>query len=419
VIETQLQAWRAELDRLKARVDRQIAEAKKEYYEHIEAPERQRQVQVNGRGASASPMHSCREGAPRPEDEPVPKPIRVAHYLNQFFSGIGGEAAASSPVTIRQEAAGAARALQAALGDGAKVVATIACGDNFFHDERERARSSVSEALRALRPDVLVAGPAFEAGRYGIACGEVCRLAAAEGIPAVAAMHPENPGVLMHRREVIIVPTEASAAGMAAALPAVARLALKLARGEALGTAESEGYLPRGVRKPGFRDEPGYRRAVDMLLAKLEGRPYVSEIPYQAPEMVEAAPPIADLRQVAVALVTTGGLVPIGNPDGQTSGNAQKYYRYPIDQLQSLQRGEWEAYHVGYFTHLVNQNPNYVLPLGYMRELERAGAIGAVHPYAYTLPGVSTPVAQSEALGRGIAAQLREAKVGACLLVST
>lgn len=349
----------------------------------------------------------------------MPKPIRVVHYLNQFFAGIGGEAAANAPVTVRHEAAGAARALQAALRDEAALVATLVCGDNFFHDERERARSAVREALRALRPDVLVAGPAFEAGRYGIACGEVCRLAAAEGIAAVTAMHPSNPGVLMHRREVIIVPTGASAAGMQDTLPPLARLALRLARGEALGPAETEGYLPRGIRKVGVRAEPGYRRAVDMLLAKLNGRPYASEIPYQAPEMVEAAPPVADLRQVAVALITTGGLVPIGNPDGQTSGNAQQYFRYPIDRLQSLSRGEWEAYHVGYFTHLVNTNPNYVLPLSYMRELEQAGAIGSVHPYAYTLPGVSTPVAQSELLGRGIAAQLREAKVGACLLVST
>jgi len=273
--------------------------------------------------------------------------------------------------------------------------------------------------LRDLRPDVLVAGPAFEAGRYGLACGEVCRIAAEEGIPAVAAMHPSNPGVLMHRREVLIVPTGSSAASMQEALGPLVRIALKLARAEALGSAEREGYLPRGIRKVGFRAEPGYRRAVDMLLAKLHGRPYVSEIPYQAPEIVEPAPPVADLRRIALALVTTGGLVPIGNPDRQTSGNAQKYFRYPIDQLQSLRRGEWEAYHVGYFTHLVNTNPNYVLPLGYMRELERAGTIGSVHPYAYTLPGVSTPVAQSELLGRGIADQLREAKVGACLLVST
>jgi glycine reductase complex component B subunit gamma len=353
------------------------------------------------------------------EVEPVQNPVRVVHYINQFFAGIGGEAAAGSPVSVRHEVVGAARALQATLRDEAEIVATLVCGDNFFHDERESARHAIREALRTVHPHVVVAGPAFEAGRYGIACAEVCRVATAEGLPAVAAMHPSNPGVAMYRREVLIVPTAASAAGMQEALGPLARLALKLARGEALGAAEVEGYLPRGIRRVGYRDEPGHRRAVTMLLAKLHGGPYVSEIPYQAADMVEPALPIADLRQVSVALVTTGGLVPIGNPDAQTSGNAQKYFRYPIDQLQSLRPGEWEAYHVGYFTHLVNKNPNYVLPLGYMRELERAGAIGSVHPYAYTLPGVSTPVAQSELLGRGIAAQLREGKVGACLLVST
>lgn len=347
------------------------------------------------------------------------KPVRVVHYINQFFAGIGGEAAANSPVTVRHEVVGAARALQGALGSEAEIVATLICGDNFFHDERERARHAVHEALSTLRPDVLVAGPAFEAGRYGIACAEVCRVAMAGGLTAVTAMHPSNPGVLMHGREVLVVPTAASAAGMQQALPPLARLALKLARGEPLGTAESEGYLSRGIRRVGYRAEPGYRRAMDMLLAKLSGRAYVSEIPYQAPAMVQPAAPVAELARTSVALVTTGGLVPTGNPDGQTSGNAQQYYRYSIDQLQSLRPGEWEAYHVGYFTHLVNKNPNYVLPLGYMRELEKAGVIGSVHPYAYTLPGVSTPVAQAERLGLGIASQLREAKVGACLLVST
>ena len=160
-------------------------------------------------------------------------------------------------------------------------------------------------------------------------------------------------------------------------------------------------------------------RALDMLEAKLAGRAYASEIPYQAPEAVAPAPPVRDLRTIQIALVTTGGIVPKGNPDGQTSGHAQKYFRYPIDQLQALHSGEWEAYHVGYFTHLVDKNPNYVLPLGYMRELEKAGVVGAVHRYAYTLPGVSTPVATARRLGEGIAAQLREGQVGGCLLVST
>jgi len=36
IIETQLSAWGAELDRLKAKVERNIAEVKQEYFEHIE-----------------------------------------------------------------------------------------------------------------------------------------------------------------------------------------------------------------------------------------------------------------------------------------------------------------------------------------------------------------------------------------------
>jgi chromosome segregation ATPase len=36
MIETQLRAWAAELDRLKAKVEKQLAETKADYYEHIE-----------------------------------------------------------------------------------------------------------------------------------------------------------------------------------------------------------------------------------------------------------------------------------------------------------------------------------------------------------------------------------------------
>lgn len=36
IIETQLRSWGAELDRLKAKVEKQLAETKTDYYEHIE-----------------------------------------------------------------------------------------------------------------------------------------------------------------------------------------------------------------------------------------------------------------------------------------------------------------------------------------------------------------------------------------------
>ena len=349
----------------------------------------------------------------------VGQPVRVVHYINQFFAGIGGEAAAGTPLDVRHEPVGPGRALQTALGDEAAIVATLVCGDNYFNDERESARAATRDALRALKPDVVVAGPAFEAGRYGLACAEVCLVARADGIAAVTAMHPANPGVLVHRLELLVVPTGSTATDMPRVLPALSRLAIKLGRGEALGPADAEGYLPRGIRRPGVREEPGYKRALDMLMAKLEGRPYASEVPYQAPDAVDPAPALGDLRQLSLALVTTGGLVPLGNPDGQTAGNAQKYFRYSIEKLERLKPGEWEAYHAGYFTHLVNANPNYVLPLGYLRELEARGVVGRLHPYAYTLPGVSTPVATARRLGEGIAAQLREGQVGGCILVST
>ena len=36
----------------------------------------------------------------------------------------------------------------------------------------------------------------------------------------------------------------------------------------------------------------------------------------------------------------------------------------------------WEAYHAGYFNHIVNKNPNYILPLSFLRDLEGKGQIG-------------------------------------------
>src|SRR3989338_3308120 len=67
--------------------------------------------------------------------------FKVIHIVNQFFAGLGAEEKANSPVGVVEEASGAARGLQAQLGDQAKVVATIYCGDNYFHEHIEEARS--------------------------------------------------------------------------------------------------------------------------------------------------------------------------------------------------------------------------------------------------------------------------------------
>ncbi len=346
-------------------------------------------------------------------------PLRVVHYVNQFFGGIGGEDQAHVGVTVRAGAVGPGRALETALGEGARVEATIVCGDNFASERAEDAGRAIAAELDRLKPDVLVAGPAFGSGRYGLACALACKVAQGRGVAAITAMHPENPGAAGPHREVYIVPTGTSTTSMPAALAALAPLARRLGRGEGLGPAEVEGYMTRGQRRVHDRGRPGYQRALDMLLAKLHGRAYRSEVPYAAPERVPPAPPIADLAHARIAMVTTGGLVRKGNPDRQVSANAVRYYRHEVAELESLSPSEWEAYHAGYFNHLVNRNPNYILPLSFLRDLERQGRVGRVHEHIYALPGVSTPVAVSAGHGRSIAADLKAGGVDGALLVAT
>jgi len=102
-------------------------------------------------------------------------PLRVVHYVNQFFGGIGGEDQAHIGVSVRAGAVGPGRLLEKALGEGARVEATIVCGDNFASESEADAGRAIGAELDRIKPDVLVAGPAFGSGRYGLACALACR----------------------------------------------------------------------------------------------------------------------------------------------------------------------------------------------------------------------------------------------------
>ena len=162
--------------------------------------------------------------------------LRVVHYVNQFFGGIGGEDQAHVGVSVKDGAVGPGRLLETALGE--RVQATIVCGDNFANDRADDFTRAIAAELERLEPDVVVAGPAFGSGRYGLACAHVCTIAGERGIGAITAMHPENPGASAARRGICVVPTGSSTTSMQAALAALAPLARRLGRGETLGGAE-------------------------------------------------------------------------------------------------------------------------------------------------------------------------------------
>ena len=174
---------------------------------------------------------------------------KVVHYINQFFAGIGGEEKADHMPEVRQGAVGPGRGLQAALGSDYEIAATVICGDNYFGENLDAATDTVIEMVKKYGPDVFVAGPAFNAGRYGVACGTICKAVEERlMIPVITGMYEENPGVDMFRKDLLIVSTPNSAAGMPKVLPVISALVKKLAQGQEILGPSEEGYLERGIR---------------------------------------------------------------------------------------------------------------------------------------------------------------------------
>jgi glycine reductase len=347
-------------------------------------------------------------------------PLRVVCYVNQFFGQLGGEDKAGIGPQALDGAVGAARAVQQALGDAGSVVTTVACGDNYAAEQPERAVAEILALVAAAKPDLVIAGPAFLAGRYGVVCGALCAAVQAQlKIPAVTGMHAENPGVDLHRRQVHIAQTGAEATRMLGEVRKVVALGLRLARGEPLGGPAAEGYFARGITRNVVTGTIAAERATAMLLDKLAGRPFTSEVPRPAFPSVPAPRLIKSLEGATIALVTDGGLVPRGNPDGIEPLNATRYGAYSIEGRSSLDAAQYDNPHRGYDTSWVKQDPHRLVPVDVARELEQSGAIGKLHETVYSTVGVATTLAHSARMGKEIAEKLREAGVDAVILTST
>ena len=346
--------------------------------------------------------------------------LRIVHYVNQFFGGIGGEEHANTPFQVKEGPVGPGRALQAQLGERATVVATFICGDNYFVEETSYAATDAKEALRIYVPDVVLAGPAFDAGRYGVACAQMCAIAREEGIPSLTAMYPENPGYTTYRKDLVCLPTGTEATEMQDVLSRMVSLGLKLASGETLRGAAAEGYLPTGLRKPIMHEKPAWERAIDMLHARVAEDSAPLEVLLQQYETVPVPPAIQDLSNVKLGLVTSGGLVPRGNPDRQTSSRSEHELRYSIEGLTEITTESWESVHGGFNTGYLNdKNPGYVLPLPVLRELEESGEIGDIYPFFFSTVGNGTAVTNAKRMGARIAQEFKQAGVEAALLVAT
>ena len=346
--------------------------------------------------------------------------LRVVHYLNQFFAGIGGEERAGEAPRVSEGAVGPGAALQRALGDAAEVVATVSCGDNYFSEHEDTAAAAVVELIGRHRPQLVVAGPAFNAGRYGVACARVCQaVEEALGVPAVTGMYPENPAVDLLSPRVYIVPSGPTAASMVATLQAIAALGLKRARGECLGRPEDEGHLARGLRFTEMAGETAAVRAVDMLLRSVRGEAWRTEWPLPRYDRVAPPLPLKDVRRATIALVTSGGIVPRGNPDRIESTYATKWSKYSLVGVTDLTPDGWQSIHGGYDTTRANEDPDRVLPVDVLRELEAEGAIGRLHDDYWVFVGSGASTTNARRFAREMARELRASSVEGVIFTAT
>ncbi len=345
---------------------------------------------------------------------------RIVHYLNQFFAGIGGEDKADHEPEIRQEIIGPGLAIKANLSDEYEIVATAICGDNYFGQNLDLATDRLIELIKPYKPDIFVAGPAFNAGRYGVACGTIAKAVEERlGIPVITAAYAENPGVDMFRKDLIIVQTGDSAASMKKVVKNLCPLIEKLVKGEEILGPSIEGYHERGIRVNYFANERGSERAIQMLVKKMKGEEFETDLPMPKFDRVAPAKPIEDIKKAKIAIVTSGGIVPIGNPDHIESSNATKFGAYNIEGMDSLSSKDFMTIHGGYDRQFVMENPNLVVPLDVLRELEKAGEFKELYNTFFSTTGTGTATGSAAKFGDAIGKKLIDEHVDGVILVST
>lgn len=343
------------------------------------------------------------------------KPLRIVHYLNQFFAGIGGEDKAGIGPYSVDGAIGPGMLLEQYLG--INIVGTVVCGDNHFVEEPV-ALEEILKLIQQYKPDGIIAGPAFAAGRYGEACAAIClEVQTRLGIQVITGLAPESPSVDSYRKKVNIFRTGSSARDMRKSLPKMGEILRQLIQDGNVKDNDREYLYPQGLKENQVLEKNAAQRAISMLLAKYNGESWKSELTFQEYEMITPAPPVME-KPFTVALLTDGGLVLKGNPEGMSSGRSKRWCRIDVDSWNKLTPDRVEVTHFGYDNRFVLSEPNRLVPLDVLRNLENQGEV-KVHSYIYSTAGVSTTIENGSRFGQEIAKELQLAGVQAAILTST
>ena len=154
-------------------------------------------------------------------------------------------------------------------------------------------------------------------------------------------------------------------------------------------------------------------------MARLYNKKFETEVPLRSFEVIPPAAKIKDISKATIALFTTGGLVPVGNPDKIKQAFAVSFGIYDMTGLDALKKGVYESIHGGYDTTAASADPHRLVPLDALLDCKKEGKSGDSYKFFGATCGVGTNIGSSQEMGKKWANMLKDAKVDACLLTST
>ena len=155
-----------------------------------------------------------------------------------------------------------------------------------------------------------------------------------------------------------------------------------------------------------------------MLLKKMKKEPYQTELVIPPKDLVPIAPPVK-LKDAVIALATTGGIVPVENPDRIQSASATRWGRYDISGMDRLKEGVFKTIHAGFDPAAANADPNVIVPLDAMRQYEKEGKYKRLHNYFYSTVGTGTTEAEARRMAKEMIPKLQEDNVNVVIMGST
>ena len=239
---------------------------------------------------------------------------------------------------------------------------------------KPRPRSLIGSRSNPM-PDLFIAGPAFNAGRYGYGlrhhlrrpsrmswaspCSPVCTRRTP--VPTCQGQGPTSsppqtapPACVRLPPRWLKLAHEADARARRSALPA------------------EEGYIPNGIRMNFFEKERGSKRAVEMLLKKLADKPFTTEYPMPAFDRVAPNPAVKDLSKASHRAVSPpAASCPRATPIISSPPPLPTTASTDIEGVENLTPDTYETAHGGYDPVYANEDPDRVLPVDVMREFEK------------------------------------------------